>query len=120
MITPFQIYLWGICDQVQFGATAMAFIFGAASIISSVVWCILFEDNEKQARNSASRVFILSAPLFALMMALIMFLPTSKTIACMYVIPAVANSTPIQKDIPEVYKMAIDKFKSELKTPSSK
>ncbi len=40
-----------------------------------------------------------------------MLIPSSKTIAMMYVIPAVANSAPIQRDLPIFYDAAVEALK---------
>lgn len=40
--------------------------------------------------------------------------PSSRTIALMYVLPRVAESDAIQRDVPELYRLAIDALKAEL------
>lgn len=43
-----------------------------------------------------------------------LFAPSSRTIALMYVLPRVAESDAIQRDVPELYRLAIDALKAEL------
>lgn len=40
--------------------------------------------------------------------------PSSRTIALMYVLPRAAESDVIQRDVPELYNLAIDALRSEL------
>ena len=42
-------------------------------------------------------------------------MPSSRTIAVMVVAPAIINSEPIQKDLPELYKAAKDALMGTLK-----
>jgi hypothetical protein len=41
-------------------------------------------------------------------------MPSSKTIAAMVVIPEIANSDVIKRDIPDIYEAAIGKLRAEL------
>jgi hypothetical protein len=47
--------------------------------------------------------------------ALSAFLPGTKTLAAAYVVPAIASSQAVQKDFPELYDLAINKLKEQLK-----
>lgn len=75
---------------------------------------ITFEDMD----NSHSHfIFLLRRySVITLFIALpfLIFLPTSKQFAIMYVVPKVAESEIIQKDIPEIYDMAVLGLKKKL------
>lgn len=49
-----------------------------------------------------------------------LFAPSSRTIALMYVLPRVAESDVIQRDVPELYNLAIDALRSELSEKAGK
>lgn len=119
MITPFQIYLWGIADQLH-EALLAAIIITAIMTVLFGIFCAFFSepgtDNDvAKSKKWLSRcITMFTTSVFLLMAKSI--LPSSKTIACILVIPAITNSQPIQKDLPDLYNMAVDALKSELKT----
>lgn len=52
-----------------------------------------------------------------------MVIPSTKTIALMVTLPAIANSEPVQKDLPELYQLAKEALKEQVSgkaNPSSK
>lgn len=51
---------------------------------------------------------------FVLLGAAIAFLPSTKTLAATYVVPAIASSAAVQKDFPELYSLAVGKLKEQL------
>lgn len=59
-------------------------------------------DMEKLLQRAA-KIGGIAAVLFAITAT---FTPSSKTIAMMYVIPKLADSEVIKKDVPEMYEMA--------------
>lgn len=58
----------------------------------------------------------ITVPVLILSCMLATFMPPSKTIAMMYVIPEIANSAVIKQDVPEIYNLAVDALKDQLKT----
>ena len=52
----------------------------------------------------------------AIILSLILtFIPNSKVLATMIILPEIANSEVIKKDLPEIYNLAVEKLKTELK-----
>jgi len=105
-MNPWLIYAWSQADTVRDAlgmAALVAGILGGMTIAFS-----LEEGNEvpRLARNA-----IVAAALAGLV-ALV--LPSSRTIALMYVLPRVADSEAIQRDVPELYRLAVDALKAEL------
>ena len=47
------------------------------------------------------------------------FIPSTKTLATMVVIPAIANSDVLQKDMPELYNLAKEKLKESITTKTN-
>ena len=134
-LDPFIIYLWGIADQLPrfVGMLVMAsFFFAAGSYLFSFTLSPernpdlngdeyrkdLADQKEicKQRslglRKNAKMAFIIAIA----MTITCAFFPNSKTIALMIVVPAIINSEPIQKDLPEIYQMAKDALKQTLET----
>jgi hypothetical protein len=136
-ISPWIIYLWGIADQLRpcLGVASLFFIF--YSLIMRLVSGFAKQDairkrscaygTSKEREEAAAeeldvqsqndlktckRAWAVGVALFG---AATMF-PSSKTIALMVVIPALLNSEPIQKDLPELYQMAKDALKQTLVT----
>lgn len=71
----------------------------------------LSSDEIKKMVKYLLKIALPSAIICAILSALV---PDSKTVAAMVVIPAIAQSEAIQKDAPELYKMAIDRLKETL------
>ena len=136
-MSPWIIYLWGVADQVQRGFSMIgtfALLFaGACYFIANMLTSDAsrkrqfaygedkqrdideadrFDRNAAQYRKKCS--LLLSVGYCLIFTALLM--PNSKTIALMVVVPAVLNSEPIQKDLPELYQMAKEAFKETLQT----
>lgn len=106
-MTPFTIYLWQIADSVEqsFGMLAVT-----AIIVSCILWAIFLV--EKMGHLQKPAVIALSVGLTS--WALAVLIPSSKTIAMMVAIPAIANSEPIQKDLPELYQLAKEALKEQI------
>lgn len=111
-MTPFDIYLWQQADTVICILAVPSWI---TVIVASVIWFVfgahspICEDFKLTAK-SALKAIKIALPV-ALLAALI---PSSKTIAMMVAIPAIANSEPIQKDLPELYQLAKEAIKEQL------
>lgn len=106
-MTPFTIYLWQLADNIKdlFGVATLSF--------GGVAGFVLFISFLEEDKNSAK------IGLVALLAALISgacttLVPSSKTIAMMVAIPAIANSEPIQKDLPELYQLAKEAMKEQI------
>jgi hypothetical protein len=136
-MNPWIIYLWGIADQVRpiIGVTSTFLIIGSVTCFTVV--CVLKSDMAEARQKSLNydaerhtkkaddiqnalpewqKRYKLLGICGGLLMAVATFLPSSKTIALMVVVPAVMNSEPIQKDLPELYQMAKEALKQTLET----
>lgn len=107
-LTPFNIYIWQQADSVGNFLTILltltSFLF---------LWFVVAaweNNNESETKLYFKR---LCASLFGLFLSTC--LPSSKTIAMMYVVPSVAESKIIQEDAPEIYNMAVESLKSWIK-----
>lgn len=110
-ISAFDVYLISILDNVSS-------ISIAAAIMSTIITCILFIaafililDDAKYNNDiicivkGLAKKFLIAAAASSLICT---FIPGSKTVAAMYVVPAIANSELVSKDIPEAGKELIN------------
>lgn len=118
-MTPFTIYLWQQVDSIihclDMFALPVSAIGFAGLLITTIALAVEGDDESVQkrfapARNASLATLLLSA--FLSFTASI--IPSSKTIAMMVAIPAIANSEPIQKDLPELYQLAKDALKEQI------
>ena len=120
------IYIWGIIPSV-IGLFVFTTIVLASSAIynfwafcdkrdsSSSKWNSK-QENEKYLEDSkrhlktTKKMLILSI----ISAAIVTFIPNKQTFAAMIIIPEIAKSDVIKKDLPEIYDMAVKKIKDEL------
>lgn len=107
-LTPWLVYLWGTADGIIMAAVGVIFVSGMAAIFS---WGFAITEDDDDMRKIAKKVTIV----FSIAMAVAVFTPSSKTIAIMYIAPALVNSEAIQQDMPELWKAGVDALKSKLK-----
>jgi MFS superfamily sulfate permease-like transporter len=121
------IYWWTRLDSISETFTVLAFLFGVASIALFITWAIskdlgngYGEDDIDNRRAKLAMSFIPRALVATVIFWVISILtPTSKDYAMILVVPKIADSEisqQIQKDMPEIYKVAKDTLK-EMLTP---
>lgn len=109
-ISPFAIYLWQLVDELRysfdFAALAMVIVGGIALLIA------IMEEQEKDhfVMIWAKRIFQIGIG-FCIFGT---FIPSSKTIAMMVVIPEITHSKAVEKDLPELYDLAMKALKEQL------
>lgn len=127
-LSPWIIYLWGIADNVRDTVGPLAIVTGISGVILFAIGLIGSIVTEVRSDfpllDEKGRVMVFKggkwlASISASMAVLFILIPSSKTIAMMVVLPAIVNSEPIQKDLPEVYRMAVDALKDQLAPNSS-
>jgi len=106
-MTPFTIYLWQLADNLRCLLGVVAILLGFAAGF------ILFISTVEQEAFlvKVGAIFLVATLLFG---ACATLMPSSKTIAMMVAIPAIANSEPIQKDLPELYQLAKEALKEQI------
>ena len=109
-----------MADSVDDALGFIGIITTIAGVMSGAyaILCWLYKDTDKDAaeewpksRNLASVMVSVSV----IVLVLNILVPSSRTIALMIVAPAIINSEPIQKDLPEIYQMAKEALKQTLK-----
>ena len=113
-MTTTVIYLWGIADDINAAALSIAvagFIIAGFLLIASFA-CEAESDKEQSA--AAMRGFRKALITGCVALTVTVLAPSSKTIAAMVVIPAIANSDAIKRDLPDIYNAAVNQLKEEL------
>lgn len=109
MISLFELYLFGQIPNIRifFGMLIPICFF------SMIAYLMYLEG--KNLKKSVVATFVSIAMFAGLCLA---FFPTQKTLAMMYVIPKIANSDFVQKDLPidskKIYKMAMKVIENKL------
>ena len=95
-ITPFSIYLFGILDGLKVLAVSLVLVELCIFIVS-----VILTEGEAWTRY---KYVALSTIFFCCLLAV--FIPSSKTYAAMVILPKIAQSDVIKKDVPEMYEAA--------------
>ena len=112
-ITPSTIYWIGICDSIGIGFT----IIGVVCVIFALITGAAFLGSELyKGLYIITPIFLLFA-LLSIVAAI--FVPSSKTAAAMYVVPAIVNNEKIQAVGNGIYDLAVEWMK-ELKPKKDK
>ena len=113
-MTTTVIYLWGIADDFN---NAMIGLFGvlfALSFVAGAFYLASESDGDAKSSDLYAARFKKLLTLGFVSLAAWILIPSSKTIAAMVVIPAIAQSDVIKRDLPEIYSAAVNKLKEEL------
>ena len=120
-ITPFQIYLWQQLDTIHSQLFSLHLPIILLSLLG-VFALAMFHDVDWASSDTKSAIrkkvwntykfFVF--PYLIITQLISIFLPTSKTVAMMIAIPAIIDSKPVQKDLPDVYNMALEALKNQI------
>lgn len=93
-ITPLDIYLISLADKVLRAVVPVAALSFCAFCVSCFLFVVVCDTEEEKSKDklvikSTGIVFVLSA-------LLALFVPSAKTSAAMYVLPAIVNNEHIQ------------------------
>lgn len=112
-ISPLTIYLWQLADEVRSVTGFVSTLLFTLACIFILIGVIGSDDEGVMTKSTRlCRSFALAALPFCLLR---LATPSSDTIAMMVVIPKIAESSVVQKDIPELYNVAIEALKNQLK-----
>lgn len=109
-MTPLTIYLWRQADSIDCLFTWLSVPFYVLGFWG--LWEAVVGDREEFKNTLKLALSFLSAALSLSVLAVAT--PSSKTIAMMVAIPAITNSEPIQKDLPELYQLAKEALKEQI------
>lgn len=122
------IYIWGILDAVR---DMLAFVCATCLVALVFTGLTLGADEGEDggifsinltpgAHASLSRAlkWLIAVSIFT--GAVRTFTPSGNTFAAMIILPEIAKSEAIQKDLPEIYSAAVDRLKESLKPDAEK
>jgi len=116
-MSPWIIYWIGTIDRVICTAQVIMGLVIAVMIIAGAL-VILDSNDMEDFRDSlkAGRAYLLGLLLFLGCFTCVgTFCPSGKTLAAMYVVPAIVNNEDLRQDSREVYHLAVDFLKGQLK-----
>lgn len=116
MITEINMYwltrLDGIYNLCTIGCTICC-----AALIFMIPCLIMFKCDENAAGTKITGKMTLWTVISGIFFtAGLLFIPTTKEMAAIYAIPAIARSEAVQKDIPELYEAGMEYIISKVKT----
>lgn len=121
------IYIWGIIPSIIGFFGFLTAIFAVLAIIAFVAGAdekhkvdnYHYDSESKSSMiDKSNRLFKRAKKMTVLSIIssmILTFIPNKETFAAMIIIPEIAKSDAIKKDLPEIYDMAIKKIKDELK-----
>lgn len=118
-ITAGTLYWLTRLDGIQTVCTIiLAFSVAAAlfSLIARIMLVTEGETDEDVSYRTAKKINNMSFLFIGLSLLAGTFVPTSKEMAMMYVVPHIAESQVIKQDMPEIYDMGVKALKDWLKT----
>ena len=102
-------------DNLLLIFTVIAIVLGVSAAIVSFAAAVRADmSNTPMSKTFAGARFGLMVKIVFAALLLIGVTPSTRTLAAMYIVPAIANSKAIQKDFPELYDLAIGKLKEQL------
>lgn len=117
--SPLTIYLWQQADEFRSICFFVAIAGFVGLALALIVWSVGTtggKDPEAQRMVALSKVAMRTCVFIAVPFGAIRTItPSSDTIAMMVVIPQIEQSSVVQKDIPELYRSAVEALKRQLK-----
>lgn len=120
MITASEIYWILKLDAIQNMFLIFSIFTGMFGLAMAIIWGVNsaddYYDNEKKAAACRKRFFV-TVPVLVVLMLITALLPSTKQMAAIKVIPAIANSEivgELSADAKELYRMGINAIKEQL------
>lgn len=120
MITESAIYWILKLDDIQLLTVIIAVVALLTSIIFGTGWAVFWDawrDEDKKRLSICKKCFFVLISVFCVSVLTATFMPTTKQMAMIKVIPAITNSefaADMSKDAKDLYKMCIEAIKEQL------
>ena len=117
-ITPATMYWFTRLDGLNVAFAVATFLGIFAVIITAIGFFATSNseyDNEEKNHNTIKSVLKWLVPTWLICLLGLLFTPTTKEIAMIYVVPHIAESQIIKQDIPELYDLGVNALKDWLK-----
>ena len=116
-ISPLTIYLWQLADDFRSNAfiiSMIALVVGVILIAGSAIASMEPQDLTPEKRKKIRCWGVVSCLFAGVFFFANTFVPSSKTIAMMVIIPKIAESSVVKQDLPDLYDIAIKTLKEQL------
>lgn len=121
MITPSTIYWIGQCDQIRC-ILGPAAVIGLISAIILTIAAVASTFDSSVPRTMRNLLSVFASLLWAVVLVAVvglLFIPTTKTVAAMYVVPAIVNNEKLNDAGDRFYTLAVE-WMEELRPAKSK
>lgn len=113
-ITPATLYWITRLDEINCLCIIIAVFSIIAFIIGFIMWIANLDYNDEYC-EAGKKITKATGIIATLALTIGLFVPTSKEMAMIYVVPHLAESQVVKQDIPEVYDLGIKALKDWLK-----
>ena len=117
-ITPAMMYWFTRLDGITILFAVITFV-GAFALLFLIIGYYAtkggFSTNDEQDHKSISSILKWFVPVWVVALLGLLFVPNSKQMAMIYVVPALTESQVVKQDIPELYDLGVNALKDWLK-----
>ena len=107
-VTPSQIYWISTFDSIIHAGCILGILSLVGAIIGMVMLVYAISDNDDYTGKAGLFAVCVAAPIAIVSISLAVFLPTSRTAAAMYIVPAIANNEKVQDVGNKLYDLAVE------------
>lgn len=113
-ITPATLYWITRLDGINCLCVTVAIFSIIAFIIGFIMWIANLDCNDEYC-EAGKKITKATGIIATLALTIGLFVPTSKEMAMIYVVPHLAESQVVKQDIPELYDLGVNALKDWLK-----
>lgn len=118
MITEWEIYYILKLDSLAVFCVVLSICFGIFAFVSAVAWVANSTEKEYETAENCKKRFFRATIVFFVALFIAFVTPTTKEIAMIKVIPAIANSEAVETlkgDAKDLYNLGMNAVKEKLK-----
>lgn len=115
-ITPATMYWFTRLDRIAAACDITLFLGGLALLFLSIAyWATGGNTDEMYEHKAVKSVLKWLIPVWLFCLIGVLFIPNSKQMAMIYVVPQITESQIVKQDIPELYDLGVNALKDWLK-----
>lgn len=118
-ITPATMYWFTRLDRITDTFTLITVLGAFILLFLSLVYYATGNTNEVYEHNTVKGILKWLIPVWLFSLIGVLFIPNSKQMAMIYVVPQITESQVIKQDIPELYDLGVNAMKEWLKKKST-
>ena len=123
-MSAWDLYWILMLDNIRETCIGFSIILGSAAVIAGIFWMILgaapVDESDKRIARTGRRVFCVALPLLVAFVLAMTFLPTTKQMAAILVLPKIAteeNIEAVQEEAGDLYGLAKDWLEDQVESP---